>query len=495
MHDKNKHDDDDLIYFFKNFESILGAGNPTVNSISSAVDFTVFRDYFVQDIKQIKDGLSGADDTYLLQTAEHTYSIIAWMRLIVDNRGEAFSKAFEDTFNKEFGDSKILETLYTECLVKWLSGKKGQYKIGKNTYSTHSGSIYYRDRFERWFEVKKEEVFNIQPAKTIVEDSKILSLLKNSYQPTEIDLIINEWEDQNLDAILPVDFLQFNQEKTTPEEYFTFSIAHLKSLAENPISIAELERWNGGTIVDLEETITVCTSILEYVKNRRNYQSHTIYLLRDSLLFYEAHKIFDIIESKETSSDQLLIGRKMLSHQPNKWGYYIVILEALYEAHKRYPSNYSEFYNEFGRLMDVLVSVNPKFQALIERLLPYIQNHLHTDKHRVTIFDVGFQGSINLFINHIIDRYISPNAEYPIETDIEIAVGALWSKELFGERFKSDFFPFLDQVQRMATSDELYHYEFNGLNDTQVTVTMGNKNWQKKAAIERAVLVMLARLG
>lgn len=494
MYNQHNHDDDDLIYFFKNFESLLEGKVPTIDTISAGSDFYVFRTYFARDLRQMQDQLKNADDTYLLKVAEHMFNIIDWVDLIVDNRGQAFRGAVEHFLEQEFGNKKLLETLYDLSFDKWLTNKNGQYEIGINTYTVRENKIYYRNRFEEWYEIDKKSAFEVQPSRILVGDNTLIAFLNASYSSTSTDLIIHKWNDRKLNNVLPDDFLQFSKETTSPEEYFEYSIEHIKLLLENPVSISELERWNGETIVDLEETIKLCTYILKLVKDRRSDKSHTVYLLRDCLLFYEAHKVLDILYSEETSSDQLLIGRKMLSHQPDKWGYYIVTIEALYEAHKRYPDNYSKFYEEFMRLIDLLIAVNPKFQGVINALLPYIQHHIQTNENKIIIFDVGFQGSINLLIQYIIDRHITPNTEHPSSTDIEVAVGALWSAELFGDRIKSDYFPFLNRVQRMATSEELYHYEFNGLQDKHVRVTMGGKAWQKKAAVERVVLAMLAQL-
>lgn len=486
--------DDDLIYFFKNFELIIGKNTPTIEQVSSGVDFSVFQEFLFKDLQKLKNSIDNADDDYRLWAVEHLYNIIDWAHLIDENRGNIFSASLEQAFEKEFGDKKILTTLYDAYLQKWLIHKDGQHIIGGNTYTVFDNIIYYRDRFRQWHRVEKRTAFDLQPKMTLYTNREVIAHLEENYTPTPLDNLIQRWDDQDFQNELPKDFLEFDKQITNPEEYFDFSIKHIKALANNPVSIAELERWNGGAIKNLENVLTICSSVLEIVKNRRKEKEHTIYLLRDCLLFYEAHKILDYLNSDDTSSDQLLIGRKLLSQEPDKWGYYIVTLEALYEAHQRYPNNYDQFYNEFSRLMDLFCEVSPKFMEIIKKIAVYVREHLHTDQNKVTIFDVGFQGSINLLVQYVIDRHIVIDNTRQIETDIQVSVGALWSKELFGNRIMDDYFPLLNRVQRMATNDELYHYVFNSLHRSQVSVTMGTKDWQRKAAIERAVMVMLAKL-
>lgn len=495
MNEQSTHNDDDLIYFFKNFESIMSGSAPTIDQVSTGVDFSVFREFLIDDIRELQKSIDNADDDdYQLWAAEHLFNIIDWAHLIDGNRGDIFSASLEQAFEKEFGDKKILTTLYDVYLQGWLTDKDGRHKVGGNTYTIFDNTIYYRDRFRQWYKVEKRSVFDLQPKKALINEQSVIAHLNESYAPTPIDNLIQKWNEQDFQNTLPKNFLEFDQQVTSPEAYFDFSIKHMKELAEKPISLSELERWNGGVIPNLENIIMICIRVLEIVKERRRDEGHTIYLLRDCLVFYETHKLLDFLNSEETSSDQLLIGRRLLSQEPDKWGYYIVILEALYEAHRRYPNNYTQFYSEFTRLMDLFSAVNPKFEAIIKTITPYIQSHIQTNQDKIIIFDVGFQGSINLFVQYVIDRYINTDPDSPFTTDIKVSIGALWSKELFGDRIMDDYFPFLNRVQQLATSDKLYHYVFDSLNKAQVSVTMGDKSWQHKATVERVVMVMLAKL-
>ncbi|EKE22179.1 MAG: hypothetical protein ACD_7C00029G0005, partial [uncultured bacterium] len=60
--------------------------------------------------------------------------------------------------------------------------------------------------------------------------------------------------------------------------------------------------------------------------------------------------------------------------------------------------------------------------------------------------------------------------------------------------YENDYFPFLNRVQLMARSDELFHYKEESLESGKLRVVMGNKEWQQKAAIELAVLEMVILL-
>ena len=488
--------DDDLVYFFKNFETILGSPERReIDNILDGIDFRVFSGYFLNDIREIKKRMSNADDEYLIYVCEHIYSITEWIELMVGSMSEIFRESWEKVFAEQFGDKNILTSIYTDSINKWLVNKSGQHQLGGNTYTVLDRNLYYRNRLGDWFQVDKVSAFDLQPKKKPVKDQSTVLHLDITYQNTATDQLIKEWEAQNYEGTLPEDFLNFAKEETNPQEYFDFSLGHIKNLLRNPVSIAELERWSGGKIMNLEDTVKLCSMALEVARHRRSDNSHTVYLLRDCIIFYQLHKTLDLLHSTETSSDQLLIGRRLLSYKPDQWGYYIVTLEALYEAHTRYPDNFDEFYAEYVRLIDLCVSVNPKFKALIDNLALYIKKHIGTKSDKIVVFDTGFQGSINLLTKYVIDRHINPNStDNKVDTEIEISVGALWSEKLFEKRALSFYFPFLNRIQYMAMNDELYHYKFGSLKDGEIQVTMGGKDGQKKAAIELVVLVMITRL-
>lgn len=494
--EQSSQDDAWLIEFFKHFETILTPKRSDMKNWSVAADFQVFSDFLIRDIQDIQERLKNADDEYLYYVCRHTFNIIDWISLMVASGLTTFSSAFDPLFDEHFGDKYILQNIYDTCFEKWVSQKNGQWKIGENFYNIIDGKLYYRNRFGQWFEIDRRTAFDLQPDKEIIESTNLIEKLNSEYGETWYDAIIRRWEDKKYQGTLPDDFLRFDDKETSPEAYFNFTMEHIKTLLKNPVSIVELERWNGGKIIDLEHIVKISALVLEIVKKRRKDDSHTVYLLRDCLMFYEAHKTLDFLNSENTSSDQILVGRKLLTHELREWGYYIVTLESLYTAHQRYPENFTEFYNEYARLMDMFVSFNPGFATIINNIASYIKEHIQTDKNKIVIFDIGFQGSIALLTKYVVDRHIKPiGFNGKIATDVKIGVGAEWSKELFGDRYENDCFPFLNRVQLMARSDELFHYKQDSLDSGKLRVVMGNKEWQQKAAIELAVLEMVILLA
>lgn len=490
-------DDPWLIKSFKDFEKM-----PPLDRLkldwSVTADFQVFSGYLVNDIQDIQNRLKNADDEYLYYVCRHLFNILDWIKLMVFDAGlPTLASALEGLFEKHFGDKHILQNMYDTCFEKWVSQKNGQQKIGENFYNILKGKLYNRDRFEHWFEVDKKTAFDLKPNRELVKNKDVINQLNRGYKETWYDAILKQWSDKQYQGTLPDDFLQFGDEETTPEAYFDFTVAHIKTLLKNPVSIIELERWNGGEIVDLEDTIKISAHIRDIVTKRRKDNSHTIYLLRDCLMFYEAHKTMDILNLEDTSADQIMVGRKLLSHESRKWGYYVLTLSALYDAHLRYPTNFNEFYSDYARLLDMFVSLNPGFAAVIANLANYIKNHIRTDKNKIVVFDIGFQGSIALLTKYIIDRHINPSdPNSKIETDIKVGVVALWSKKLLGDnRYDDDCFPFLNRVQLATRSNELYHYKTGSLNLGTLQVLMGDKEHQHKAAIELVVLVMVILLA
>lgn len=489
------HDDTFLINFFKNFETML-TPSKAERRYSGTADFQVFSEFLIKDIKEVQGKLEKPDDEYLYYVCQHIYNILDWIRLIVDAGFTTFSGAFEQLFEEHFKDGRILQNIYDACFEKWIFQKEGQYKIGENFYNILNGKIYYHDRLGQWFEVSRTTAFDLLPDRVLIKDNDTISELNRGYKETWYDAIIRQWENKKYQGVLPNNFLQFDGKETSPEAYFDFSIEYIKTLLKNPVSITELERFGGDEDVDIEYVVKICAPLLDIVKRRRDDNSHTLYLLRDCVTFYEAQKTIDILCGEDTSADQILVGRKLLSHKPGQWGYYAVMLEALYIAHDRYPTNFDDFYNEYARLMNMFASLNPEFGKIIANIADYIKQHIETNKNKIVVFDIGFQGSIALLTKYIIDHHIHPsNSGGKIEADIKIGVGALWSKELFGDRFEDDYFPFLNRVQLMARSDELYHYKEDSLKDGKLQVIMGDRKWQQKATIELVVLVIVALLS
>jgi len=494
---KNTDQDEDLLYFFKNFDKILDPSKtPTIKAVSQGADFRVFSEYFIKDIYDIQSRLTNADDEYLLYVCEHLFNLIDWLRLILENRNPVFGDALETLFDNEFGDSRIWHTIYDQCFEAWAQGKEGQYRVGMNTYSIVNDALYYRNRFGQWFKIDKAEAFDVKPPQTSLGDSSLVSRLDKNYQATPYDSVLERWQNANYQGTLPPDFSIFDKNTTSPEEYFAFTLKNIQHLLDNPVSITELERWYGEPITDLEDTVKLCTSALDIIKARRKDDNFTVYLLRDCMIFYELDKTLNILNKEEAQSGHLLVGRSALSHKNGQWGYYIVILEALYEAHLRYPTDFPNFYREFSRLLDLFASVNEGFRDIIDNVAEYVRARIQTSKKKVVIFDVGFQGSINLFVKYVIDKHIHPtSADSDIQTDIEVSVGAEWSRELFGDISLGYYFPFLNRFQQLTRSDELYHYQFGSLKNGQVKITMADAQHQRKAAVELAVLVTVARLA
>lgn len=490
-------EDADLIELFKNFETILTPKKEDIDW-SIATDFQVFSEFLIKDIQEMQKRLENADGEYYYYVCRHIFNIQDWIKLIVENAGfPTFGKSFEVVFSKHFEDKQILQNIYNACFAKWISQKTGQHKIGENFYNILNDKLYYRNRFGQWFEVDRKTAFDLKPDQELTKDNDLINQLNNGYKETWYDAIIKKWEDKKYQGILPEDFLKFDEKETSPEAYSDFTIGQIKTLLKNPVSVTELERWSGGEILDLEHIVKITALVLGIAAKRRKDDSQTIYLLRDSLMFYEAHKILDILSSKDTSADQILIGRRLLTQKSNdRWAYYVVTLECLYVAHQRYPINFSEFYNEYARLIDMFVSLNSGFATRIADLANYIKEHLRTDKKKIVIFDIGFQGSIALLVKYIIDHHIRPiGLNDQMETDIKLSVGAQWSKELFRDRYEDDYFPFLNRTQLMARSDELCHYKEGSLGSGKIEVVMGDKKWQHKASIELVVLVMVALLS
>lgn len=486
-------EDNDLIDLCENLESRMTGDKAGVDWLV-ATDFLVFKNYLIKDIKEIQANLAKPNDDYLHYVCQHIFNIQDWIKLIVEDAGfPTFGSSWEHVFHEEFGDEHVLQNIYNTAFEKWIINKSGQYELGVNSYNVKNGKLFYRDRLAQWFEVDKATAFDVKPGKIPVDDQSLIEILNSEYKVTRYDYLLERWSEKEFSGKLPDDFLQFSATETSPDEYFDFTVAHIKKLLENPVSILELERWYGENIAGLEDVVKIVDYTLGIASKRRKEKSHTLYLLRDSLLFLEAHKTLDILSQQPTSSDKLLIGRKLLSHKPGNWGYYVITLEALYTAHKRYPKSFTDFFNEYSRLLDLCISANPKFAAVVVRLSKYVEKRIPAETKRIDVFDIGFQGSISLFVKYMIDRsYAVLEGNHKPVTDIRIGVGAQWSKELFGYRYDGDYFPMLNRIQLMTRSDSLYQYKDGSIDAGEPRVIMSDDRNQCKAAVELVVLEMIA---
>ncbi len=491
-------EDQDLIEFYTFLESIMKKQvKKSERDWFNTPDFAVFSNFIISDLQNIQKMLPSAMDETLYSTCEHIFNIQDWIKLMVEDAGfSRFSQNWQDVFEKELGDRHVLKTLYDSCFDKWLNGKAGQHKIGINFYHIYEGRVYYRNSNKNWFLVDKSTAFDPKPDMDPVNETLLAETLNREYISTGCDELIDRWQKSDFSASLPLDFFAYNQSETSPEEYFDFSFGRIKSLLDNPVSINELEKLSNGTLNNLDYKVMIANYVLDTVEKRRSdTNSHTIYLLRDCLMFYEAHKALDYLKNEQTSADQILVGRKLLSIEPGQWEYYGAMVDSLYTAHLRYPKDFSDFYSEYSRLMNLFVEHNQNFASLIAKLTDYIKAHVSTDKDKIIVFDIGFQGSIALLTKYVIDYHIRPNRNgKQIETDIEIAIGAVWSMDLYGHRYYSDYFPMLNRIQQLERNNELYHYKHGSVDANGVKVIMGNDQHQREASIELMVLLMIAKL-
>jgi len=493
---RKNYSDEELIELFRDFDVIF-TQNKTDTDYRLSKDFQVQSEFLIKDIKEIQRRLEkNAGDKYLYYVCEHIFNIMNWIKLIEEDAISNFSNIWEGFFDEHFGDKNLLQSLYDSCFEKWVSQKNGQHQIGQNFYNIIEGRLFYHNRFGKWFEVNSRAAFDFKPDLTLVKNKGLIKQLNGDYRETWYDNLLSLWESQEYRGELSDNFLKFGSKESSPEQYFDFTVTYIKELLKNPVSISELERWNGSIIADLEDIVKIVAFVLNITKKRQRDDSHTVYLLRDCLMFYESQQILDLINSETTSSDQIMIGRKLLTHESRRWGYYIVTLEALYTAHQRYPVNFAKFYNEYARLMNLFVSLNPNFEKVVSELADYIKNHIQTGKKRIVVFDIGFQGSIALLTKYIIDYHIAPTRlGGKIKTDINVGVGAVWSKKLYGKKYEGYYFPFLYHLQLIRRSNDLYHYKEGSLKNGKIGVVMGKAEDQKRAAVELVTLVMLAMLG
>jgi hypothetical protein len=448
-------------------------------------EFEIQGKFLVEFVQASKTLLGTAGDEALMSIAMQCSNILGWIEQMHVMGFLSLGSHVEKILQDGVGDPDSIRKLLSESVSVWLKNKRGQHKIGESYFTVLNEKFYHRSLSGSWTEIERHAIFDIFPDGTEVNDTFVLSKLHATYIGTPYDQVYGEWQRIGNYKELDLRLMSTEIGISSPESVLDSSLNKIKLiLGEVPCIERVISLYPEG-MASVEKIIKVSLIMARYVQDRRRANEHTIYLLRDCVMFNEIHHTLDIIEDKSTSHDQLYIGRKILSNKKREGGHWFMAQEILLLSCLTSPSSFEKFYTDYAKKMHEFEHTVEDFSRLVGSLAPYIERHSGNiaGKLPITIIDLGFQGSINMLLKYIIDTRFSWSSN--ISTDVNMFVVAEWFKSIYGKKRYGDLpYSLLTFIEDMARNEYLYDYNPDGLKGDSLSVKMGRNENQKKANLE-----------
>ena len=459
-------------------------------------DFKAQSKFIKESISSALGRIDTANDDELLNISQHCYNLRSWIRQMGVMGYESLGPAVDAFLHDNFGNANIIHVLQKSAFEKWLNGKTGQYKLGENYFCIYEDEVYYRNFQGDWYAVDAHEVFLITPMLEQVADQAVIGQLELMYEPTPYDKIYHEWQSVDYSGNVTDSLLSVERDICTPEDILNMSRLKIQTIVDKPIAYKHIVSASPGGAGYIEYMIKISYPMTQFVQKRREIAEHTVYLLRDCTMFYELQVAMDVITGKQTSFDQLLIGRKLLSNAKREGGHWFFTQNVLYLAYQKHPHNFEALYDEYSRILRDYVAYSDEFAQHLKDLAEYIDLHIQnalSDNLTITIVDLGFQGSINILVKFIIDNYCLQNSS--INTDIHMYVLAEWFKDVYRGKYTSETYSLLTALETLSRNEYMYEYLDESFNKGKLSVKMGSAASQQQANIELIVATMTARIA
>jgi hypothetical protein len=459
-------------------------------------DFEVQSGYITKDLRSIIKRLEDAEGDELLSISQHCYNLLSWTRQMAIMGFSGLQQYIDDLLIDEFGNKDIILETQKKAFMKWVAGKGGSQKIGENYFTVKDGLVYYKKITNDWFLVEEDSVFNITPTMSLVEDQDIVRLLDSEFKPSVYDQIYSEWEKGEFKNKIPANHFTFTDGESTPEREFDKSIGKIKEIIARPVALNAVKELSYIDDEKLEYLIKLSYLMAQYAQTRRQKDEHTVYLLRDCLIFYELHRTLDLIEGNVTSSDQLIAGRKLLSNKKRQGGHWYFSQEALFFAYAKCPDNFNDFYEEYSKILSEYEEYSEEFSGFIKKLADYVDDHIPKDmpaEKVIGIIDLGFQGSINILLKYVIDKHCTAGESH--NTEINMYVLAEWFKSIYPGMYESETYSLLTNIEVLARNELMYDYKLGSFEENSISVLMGDEKSQEAANTELLVTTMTALIA
>jgi len=389
---------------------------------------------------------------------------------------------------KTYKDKNIIKNIYNEIIAKIKNNFDGQRTIGENDYIIENKIFYYRSLKGAWYEISTEEIFLLLPTLSKKISPEKSSSLEAKYKPTSLDGIYCKWASADDLRSTLNNLLHFEEGTTTPEKYAQSVNTQIKNILSNPPSITAIEKNHDEGENYLESLIKISYKIINFVQPLRGGAKYPLYILRDGMMFSEAHSALDILTGNNFNHGEVMIGRKLLSTSTQPEFYWRLTVDVLYAALRKHPNNFASFEKEYYRLMADAEKKYPELSELFIRLADYLRKHVEAKAGSTLIMvDTGLQGSVNMLIKYLFDKHSRKNNK----TDIFMFVVGDWFKGIYSGKYASDYYPMMKDIEILSRSENIYNYKPGSFEEGDLKVEMGDKNYQLKANIELIVLTTL----
>jgi hypothetical protein len=477
--------------WFEEFE-----GYPIVNKSqikwSFTKDFQVQSKFIVEHLKSISSNLEIASDQELLSASQSCHSLISWTKQMAIMGFSGFQEYMDRLLLDNFDDNYIIQSLRSRTFNKWMANNEGYQKIGENYFTLQRGRIFYKKLDNSWYLVELESVFDIMPSMELVDDDDLVLSLNSSYKPTVYKQIYDEWGKSNYSNPVPVNHYSYHEGESDPDNELAKAVTKINNIIEAPVSLLAILDISSLDLNDIEFLIKHSFVMAKFVQERRNKNEHTIYLLRDCIIFNEIHETLDAIEQRATSSDRLIVCRDLLSNKKRRGGHWYFSQEALFFAYEKYPNDFDNFYREYSHILKDYEEYSDEFSTFIKKISLYVDEHIPENidhKVNIDIVDLGFQGSINMLLKYVIDRHCTAGKKN--NTGIHMTVLAEWFKSTYKGMYSSETYSILTSIESLARNELMYRYKLGSFEEGSISVIMGSSDEQKQANTELLVTTMV----
>jgi|GEM_PF-6579967 len=452
-------------------------------------DFEFVKEYILRRTGELQKDVSELEDpAQLFENVRHARAFQEFVNVEVFGHPN-ITRILKDSLRISFGSEDVLNTIQDESFAKATKELSGQHLIGHNEYVVHEGKIFYRSLMGAWYQINPRDAFVLFPTLETKVEPYLEEQFEKMYKKPEDHLLFELW--QNKQTVSgPVDHLiRIEAEDTSPEQYFARTTTQIEKILKSPVSFEKLNAAHQQDIHYLELVWKVCYQLARVTSHIRAKNKHTVYLLRDGMMMAEIQKITDVLKGERTVSDQVMINRKVLSIPDKPHHYYFMLVDALYEGMRMYPSNFESCYEAFSRLVLERERNDSGFEQLIERLSSYVADSITKSEREIMIVDTGFLGTINFLVKYILDHKLSG---YP-HSDVFLCVTEEWFTGIYKNKWWEQP-SFVREIEFINRSDKLYTYKEGSLETGSVLVEMGKPDAQRLANIELIVMTTVCAL-
>ena len=460
--------------------------------------FDFIAEHYVTETRLLQDRLQEAVTAPgLLEISKRAFYLQAYLD---DTIFFGYQEIFDEIgliFAEKFGSADVLNDIQRESYTRALSQLSGQIHIGENDYVLEDGKTYYRTLRGGWYEIAADQVLYLLPKLTTPADPALVPKLESAYHQTTLDHLFQTWQEKRYSTDAESYFL-IEEGTTTPEVYFDKAVRQVEALIKQPVDIETLDKLHSESEHYLENLCKVSYRLIQFIQPIRKPGVHALHLLRDGMMFAEAQKALDILTGTNSSSGQIMIGRKLLSSPNGKeQDYWFLAVDAIYEAIAEHSTDFPKFYDEYVVRLREIELKDEDLHNLLKNLAEYIRPHIQTaldNGEHIIVVDTGLQGSVNLLTKYIIDSYILPDLQTAAATDIYMFVVGDWFKGLYAGKYASDYYPMMKDIEVFARSEHVYNYKRGSFEAGKLEVEMGSAYHQLLGNIELIVLVTMAIL-